>query len=471
MGTVQEPQTKVTHSQSSASSAAIHVSVETEQLLLGGLLRGSAEANQVVERLTPDHFTVEAHRDIFKIISKISGLGREPSPITVSTYIGNDDLRVYLGTLVYRVADTEEAGIEHSIDALAAELDDLHYRRRISDAIDKAKSVASAAQFAISSVDLQDEVEKLIGSVKSPSHDKSFKSSGDIAMETFSHAKRIFETGEQPGFYSGFQPFDDLMGPFVGGDLIVLGGATSSGKTSLAQQLAFLAAHEHPVFVVSLEMTARQWNERYINQLTGIPTERLEMGPFSDRDFELIDRAWRDKLRHLKMQICDRNGITVAQIRSMAKRVMQETGLKLLVVDHLGFIRNQDTRKTGPDAIGELTADLKALAKELDVPVLLISHINRDASKRENYRPGLSDLYGSSAIEKDADMVIFVHRLAYWLRRKGPALNEDRESWEASMLAIDNQAELILAKRRRGHGEGIAEVYWDPNKTLFLPRR
>jgi replicative DNA helicase len=253
------------------------------------------------------------------------------------------------------------------------------------------------------------------------------------------------------------------------GDLIVIGGATSAGKTALAQQVAFEAAQDKKVLIHSMEMSARQWNDRYINQLTGIPVQTLEVGPFTDREFELMETAKRDVLRHLNMVISDQKGMTPAMILSNARRVKRRFGLDLMVIDHLQFVRPNNPKKEGPEAVAESVADIKQMADLLQVPIILVSHLNRDTNKRDNYRPVLSDLFGSSAIEKDADTVCFVHRLAYWLERAGPKKDEDPAIWQLGIDAIKHEAEFILGKRRRGEGAGSIKVGWRGERTLFYP--
>lgn len=457
-------------SPSSTTSPTNHTSVEVEQLLLGALLTQGDVLSEVADRLEAKHFHEEAHRDIYKIIVKLVSDGREPSPITVSSAIGNNDIRDYLGTLVIRTKDIIDAGIDHSVVSLSDEIIDLYNRRQLAAAAEQAAKLTLSSSSELSTRELHRRIEDLLVSLPTAGDGHKLKTSGEIAIETIGHAERIFTSGEQPGVYSGFVPFDNLIGPMVDGDMIVVGGATSSGKTSLVQQIAFMVAQEEPVLAMSLEMAPRQWNDRYITQLTGISSEKLEMGPFDDRDFEKIDTAWRSVLSKLKMVIGGKAGMTVSQIAAYARRVKRRFGMKLMIIDHLGFIRHPNPNATGPDKIADITLEIKSMAQALEVPVIVVSHINRESAKRDNYRPTLSDLFGSSAIEKDADTVMFVHRLHYWLQRKGPELHKDRTQWELEMRAIENDAEFILAKRRRGSGAGIIDVGWSPELTMFYEK-
>jgi replicative DNA helicase len=263
----------------------------------------------------------------------------------------------------------------------------------------------------------------------------------------------------------------------MGGDMIVLGGATSMGKTALAQQVALEIAAHGTVVVFSLEMSREQWNDRYLAQTTGIPTERIEMGPLSASDVATL-KAARTALDSRGLHVCDNSRLTVRGMKALCRRMQRKWGgIDLVVIDHLQFIEHWDPKRDGPSKVADITREVKALAKDLAVPVILVSHLNRDLSKREGGRPQLSDLFGSSAIEKDADVVIFVHRENYWLSRQGPKPADDpfdvaeaeanRMMWEQALERTKNEAELIIAKRRRGAGSGYRKVQFLPERTLF----
>ena len=381
-----------------------------------------------------------------------------------------DALRDYLRDLVTTTNDAFVDGIKHTVPGLADEIIDLAERRALIKATDEARAIAQMSPGAIPTEDLRAKIESLLFQMPELHVSQAIKTAEDLADETIRAAEEIFRTGVSPGFRTGLKFFDDLVGPLVPGDLIVVGGATSAGKTALVQQVAFHAAHHRRVLIMSLEMTARQWNDRYITQLTGIPTEVLEVGPFTAREFELLEIAKQETLRHLNLIICDQSGLSVPLIGSHARRVKRRFGLDLLVIDHLQFIQPRTSNKEGPAAVAEITADLKALAKMLAVPIILVSHLNRETNKRTSNRPVLSDLYGGSAIEKDADTVLFVHREHYWLSRKGPESEADRLEWEMKLKEIENDAELILAKRRRGKGSDCKKVGFNPELTLFYEK-
>lgn len=423
--------------------------------------------HEISARLKPEHFANKTNRDLYRIIGRIITEGREATPVTIVAMVGEEgNLGGYLRDLITSANDAYLGGIKHTVPGLADEIIDLSDRRNLIKATEEARAAAQLSPGAISTNDLHQKIESLLFQLPRIEYSHALKTANDLTNETLEAAEQIYNTGISPGFRSGFKSFDDLIGPMVPGDLIVVGGATSMGKTAAVQQVAFHTAHHRKVLVMSLEMTARQWNDRYITQLTAIPTEILEVGPFTKHQFELIRRAQEGTLQHLNMVVSDQSGLNVAQIASYARRVQKRYGLDLLVIDHLQFIQ-PPPNKEGPAAIADVTRDLKSSAKVLGVPVLLVSHLNREPNRRTGNRPSLADLYGGGAIEKDADSVVFVHREHYWLHRKGPDSEEDRLAWEAKLREIENEAEFILAKRRRGKGSDYRKVGFNPELTMF----
>ena len=442
--------------------------LEAEQLLIGSLLAENDAYHEVAGRLRPEHFSHKLNQELYRLIARLISEGREATPVTIVSLVADGDrLRDYLGDLLAVTNEAFLEGIKHTVPGLADEIIDLAERRALIKATEEARALAQMSPGALETEELRTKIERLLFQMPEVQAVQPIKTVADLADETIQCAEKIFETGIAPGFKSGFEPFDKLVGAMCPGDLIVVGGATSAGKTALVQQVAFYTAHHRKVLAMSLEMSARQWNDRYLSQLTGIPTEVLEVGPFTAREFELMEIAKQETLRHLNMVICDQTGLTVPLIASHARRVKKRFGLDLLVIDHLQFIQPKTANKEGPAAVAEITADLKAIAKRLQVPIILISHLNRETNKRSSNRPVLSDLYGGSAIEKDADTVLFVHREHYWLARKAPESEADRPAWLAKLKEIENEAELILAKRRRGKGADCIKVGFNPELTMF----
>lgn len=443
---------------------------EAEQLLLGSLLSENDLYFEVGNRLLPDHFADETNRNLYQIIAQLVTEGREATPISVAAAIGEDlGLSKYLGDLVTAAHDAADNGIRHTVPGLADEIITLAERRRLKDAIEEARAIIGASPGAISNTAARKKIEDLLHELPHASDDDS-ETAADIANRILEEAKHIKETGASPGFRSGLAFFDDLVGPLMPGDLIIVGGATSAGKTALVQQVALAVSEQRHTLIFSMEMTKEQWINRYITQYVDIPSEQLEAGPFTDDDLRKITCALNWLAQH-SMTVNGKTGLTPQQIAAEARRVRARQGdLGLIVIDHLQFIQ-PPSNKEGPAAVAEITRQLKGIAKSLKVPILLISHLNRDPAKRNNHRPLLADLYGGGAIEKDADTVIFVHREHYWLSRKGPEPNEDPIAFELLLKDLENKAELILAKRRRGKGSAIKKVGFNPENTLFYELR
>lgn len=461
------------------SDADIVQDIELEQGLLAHLLSNPALIDDIDPVLSPEDFSDPNHGRIFQVMKSFEG---PFTPLTLKKFISTEEI-AGLRPVEYLDA-LEQYGVQPHRDTavpiIVSQLIDLSRRRSIIRLCDAIKSQAGSPG-APSYNTLIESVEDQI--YKSPTTGESFivKTAADGGDEAIAQAKFIMESGDTYGVRARLKAWNGLVGSMLPGDLIVIGGATSAGKTALAQQIGYeVADQDKTVLCFSLEMTLPQWTTRYLSQQTGIETERIETGDMTNGEWEALQRANNDLLRHLKMVVTDRPCLTVSQMRSFAKRVRRRyNGIDLVIIDHLQFIQ-PPPRLEGPAAIAAITRELKAMAKDLEVPIILVSHLNRDVSHRDNKRPLLSDLFGSSAIEKDADVVAFVHREHYWLTRQGPKMPEDetdwvradelKELWKKALRHIEGDADIILAKRRRGRGDGSITVDFDMKNTKFKDR-
>lgn len=250
-------------------------------------------------------------------------------------------------------------------------------------------------------------------------------------------------------------------------------------NTALAQQIIWNTARNFTVdqdgrrqtgarsLVFSMEMSGEQYTTRHLAQLSGIRTDRIEGEVLSDIEYgKLRDAA--DVMRDMPIQIEDARGLNVERMRSIARRHQHTHGLDLMLVDHLGFVAAPDRRMNKLDALEANVAALKGMAHELNCPIILISHLNRGIWNRDDKRPQLSDLHGASAIEKDADVVAFVHREEYWLRKAEPAAHTSEwVEWEAMLRLVEGKAEIINGKRRRGRANQTRLCGFDGQQTKF----
>jgi replicative DNA helicase len=274
------------------------------------------------------------------------------------------------------------------------------------------------------------------------------------------------------------------MGGLQSSDLIILAGRPGMGKTALATNIAYnvakawrgeVRADGHIdtvnggiVAFFSLEMSAEQLATRIIAEQSGIPSSTIRRGGISERDFEKIKDV-AVELQHLPLFIDETGGLTVAQLAARARRLKRQKGLDLLVIDYIQLLqgssrRSQDNRV---QEVTEITTNLKALAKELNVPILALSQLSRQVENRDDKRPQLSDLRESGSIEQDADVVMFVFREEYYLSNKEPRPgSEEHLKWQTDMAAVHGKAEVIIGKQRHGP-TGTVNVHFDANITRF----
>jgi replicative DNA helicase len=317
---------------------------------------------------------------------------------------------------------------------------------------------------------------------------------GFLTFEEFSAAS--FNTaanahkrgGDLCGIATGLTDVDLKLGGLQPSDLIVLAGRPSMGKTALATNIAFnvakarrrslierkeLPANDrgHGGAVVgffSLEMSGEQLTTRVLSEQAGISSEKIRRGGLTPDEFDRFAKTQRE-LASIPLYIDQTGGLSIAQVAARARKLKRQKGLGLLIVDYLQLMTG--AAKKGDNRVQEvtqITTGLKALAKELNIPVLALSQLNRDLEKREDKRPQLADLRESGSIEQDADVVVFVFRESYYLERSKPAEENERDyhEWLAKMQRASGRAELIIGKQRHGP-IGIIQVQFDETRTRF----
>ena len=287
------------------------------------------------------------------------------------------------------------------------------------------------------------------------------------------------------GVTTGLRDLDMRLGGLHRSDLVILAGRPSMGKTALATNIAFNAARAYReahdddgnllssegavVAFFSLEMSSEQLASRILAEVTEIPSEKLRRGLFSQDDFVRLAQASRD-LESTPLFIDDTPAISVAALRARARRLKRTRNLGLIVVDYLQLVRSTETRRYDNRVleISEITQGLKALAKELDVPVLALSQLSRQVEQRDDKRPQLSDLRESGAIEQDADVVMFIFREEYYHeRRRPPEAAPEFEEWRSKMNDVQGIAEVIIGKHRHGP-TGTEKLLFNGQITKFI---
>ncbi len=406
--------------------------IEAEQSLLGAILVNNDAFYRVSDFLEPKHFYEPIHQTIYDTAGSLIRMGKIATPVTLKTFLP---------------AETDIGGmtVGQYLARLAAE----------------ATTIINAQDYGRTIYDLALRRD-LIG----------------IGEDMVNVAY------EAPGIATGLRDLDVKMGGLQPSDLIIVAGRPGMGKTALATNIAYNVAKAHRAEIqadgtsksvnggivgfFSCEMSAEQLATRIIAERTGIPSSTIRRGGITEGDFDKI-RDYSIELQSLPFYVDETGGLSISQLTARARRLKRQKGLDLLVVDYIQLL--QGSGKRGNDnrvqEVTEITTSLKALAKELNVPVVALSQLSRQVESRDDKRPQLSDLRESGSIEQDADVVMFVFREEYYLANKEPrAGTPEYEKWQLDMSLVHGKAEVIIGKQRHGP-TGSVELQFDAAVTRF----
>jgi len=466
--------------------AAPH-NIEAEQALLGAILVNNEALYRVSDFLNPEHFFEPIHQNIFQIARDLVRAGKVATPVTLKTFLdANLDIGgLNLGQYLARLA--AEATTIINAEDYGRTIYDLAVRRSLIIVGETMVNDAYDAPVDASPRDQIEEAErKLYELAESGRYDGGFQRFAQAlttAVEMAAHAYQ--RDGKLSGLATGLDDLDRMMGGLQPSDLIILAGRPGMGKTALATNIGYNVAkawrgeikpdgHQSTVNggivgFFSLEMSAEQLATRIIAEQTGIPSNQIRRGNISEADFERI-KDYSIELQNLPLFVDETGGLSVAQLAARARRLKRQRGLDLMVIDYLQLLQGS-TRRSAENRvqeITEITTKLKALAKELNVPILALSQLSRQVESRDDKRPQLSDLRESGSIEQDADVVLFVYREEYYHLMRKP-LESNREKfaeWLAESDKLHGKAEVIIGKQRHGP-TGTVELQFDAAVTRF----
>ena len=470
--------------------------VEAEAALLGALMIDNRLMEDVQLKLRPDHFYESVHGRIYEAIIRMVDKNMIANPVTLRPLFDADVQMRELGGPSYLAQLTGSGAALIGARDFAAQIYDLALlraligvgREMVETAFDTSESVDPKSQIEGAETALYKVAEEggEQGSVK------TFAQATRMAVET---AERALQSGGHlSGITTGLDSVNSKMGGLHRSDLIILAGRPGMGKTSLATNIAFNAAMRlvrdrsdgiddaksvgAAVAFFSLEMSSDQLATRILSEQSGISSENLRMGKISQQDFRNLARAAAE-LENLPLYIDDTPGLTIAALRTRARRLKRQRGINLIVVDYLQLLQGSGKASDGNrvQEISEISRGLKTLAKELHLPVIALSQLSRAVESRENKRPMLSDLRESGSIEQDADMVWFVYREEYYINfakpkeasaHEGDSLSSvaEFEDWQRKMAEAHGKAELVIAKQRHG-ATGTVTLKFEANITRF----
>jgi len=426
--------------------------LEAEQSILGGILLDNRAVNNVIEILDADDFYSEAHRKIFKAIVELSEKSEPSDIVTLANNLRDKNQLDALGGEAYLASLVNSVPSAANISFYSKIVKEKSILRRLIGAATGILNESYNSAIDIDSV--LDEAEHAIFEISENKIKPSFYPIREIIKDSFRTIEQLFEKKALiTGVSTGFKRIDELTSGLQRSDLIIIAGRPSMGKTALAINIAEHASMENdiPVAIFSLEMSKEQLAFRMLSSQARVDSQKLRKGWLGETDWPKLTTA-AGKLSEAPIFIDDTPSISVLEMKAKSRRLKAEKGLGLIVLDYLQLMKGRDSSMPREQEISEISRSLKALAKELQVPVVALSQLNRQVEARSDRRPQLADLRESGAIEQDADVILFIYR--------DDVYNKSEDNPERGF------AEVIVGKQRNGP-IGKAKIIFLEQYTRF----
>ena len=432
--------------------------IEAEQAVIGSILVSNDIFDEISTIISSINFYDPMHQKIYEAIESLIYKGMLANPITLKNYFEDekDDLNVpeYL-VKITKFSTSVRQAIEYS-----KIIYDMFVRRELIKISEQTIDSAKLNELDTNGQNIIENSERLLFDLAEKGSFNSSLIKFDEAMkQTIEMASAAYKNEEGiVGVPTGLRDLDDKLGGLHQSDLIIIAGRPSMGKTSLATNIAFNAAQKlqesgkkSSIAFFSLEMSSEQLSTRIISEQARISSNDIRRGRISDDQFDKFLETSKN-ISELPLYIDETPAISIAALSNRARRIKRLFGLDMIVVDYIQLMRGTTFNKDGRvQEISQITQGLKAIAKELSVPVVALSQLSRQVEQRDDNKPLLSDLRESGSIEQDADVVMFVYREAYYLQRKEPrAATVEHAEWQAKMNEVAHLAQLIIGKQRHG---------------------
>jgi replicative DNA helicase len=461
--------------------------IEAEQALLGAVLVNNDAFYRVSDFLKAEHFYEPLHRKIFSVAQDFIRMGKVASPVTLKTFLPAEEKVGEMTVAQYLARLAAEAVTVINAADYGRAIYDLATRRALIRVGEDMVNIAYDAPVDMSPQEqIEDAERRLFELAETGRYDGGFESFTDAVKTAIDMANAAYmRDGHLSGLATGFRDLDRRMGGLQPSDLIIIAGRPGMGKSSLATNIAFHIAHSYEpvqqadgsmaaasggvVGLFSLEMSAEQLATRIISEQTEIPSSKIRRGEITETDFEKLV-ACAQTMQRIPLYIDQTGGISIAQLAARARRLKRQRGLDVIVIDYVQLMQGSSNRAAQGrvQEITEITTGLKALAKELNVPIIALSQLSRQVESRDDKRPQLSDLRESGSIEQDADVVLFVYRDEYYLRNKEPEPGTPEHlEWEEKLRKVEGKAEIIIAKQRHGP-TGTVQMGFQGEFTRFF---
>ncbi|MEM1234482.1 MAG: replicative DNA helicase [Pseudomonadota bacterium] len=460
-------------------------SIEAEQQLLGAILTNNDLYDRVASVIGPEHFYDPVHARIWETAAARITKNALASPVTLKTFLEDDEGLKELGGPAYLARLAGAAISAFAARDYAQMIYDLSIRRELiavgNDIADRAQRMDVASEPKEQIVMAEQVLYQLAEQGQSDTGFQSFLKAVTDAVQVANAAYQ--REGGLAGVSTGLMDMDKKLGGLHRSDLLILAGRPSMGKTSLATNIAFNVAKAYKkglthegnegavdggvVGFFSLEMSAEQLAARILSEAAEIPSEQIRKGDMTEAEFRRFVEAAK-QLEACPLFIDDTAALPISQLAARARRLKRTHGLDVLIVDYLQLVRPASAKDSRVNEVSEITQGLKAIAKELDIPVIALSQLSRQVEARDDKRPQLSDLRESGSIEQDADVVMFVFREEYYAEREKPSDDrlEEMAAWQERMDRLHGKAEVIIGKQRHGP-IGTVDLSFEGRFTRF----
>jgi replicative DNA helicase len=451
--------------------------LEAEQALLGSILVNNDIIDEISNLVNSNIFFDPAHVKIYEVIENLNNKGMVANPITLKNFFEKDNMLDEVGGTEYLVKLTRFSGsVKQAVD-YAKIIHEMYLRRelvQISDQLSFETLNANSQEQNAENI-IENTERSLFDLAERGSFSQSFLKFNQALDQTIEMATQAMQNDQGiVGVPTGLSDLDEKLGGLHKSDLVILAGRPSMGKTALATNIAYNAAQhilkrqeKSSIAFFSLEMSSEQLSTRILSEQARIKSDDIRRGKVTEEEINRYIETSRN-IYNLPLYIDETPAITIATLSNRARRIKRLFGLNLIVVDYIQLMKSSSNKNDGRvQEISEITQGLKALAKELSVPVLALSQLSRAVEQRDDKQPQLADLRESGSIEQDADVVMFVYREAYYLERKQPKLGSiEHAEWQSKMNDVNGLADIILGKQRHGP-TGTVKVEFEGIYTKF----
>ena len=455
--------------------------LEAEQALLGSILVNNDIIDEISNFIYPQTFYDPSHIKIFEVIESLNNKGMIANPITLKNFFEKENILDEVGGTEYLVKLTRFSGSVKQANDYAKIIQEMYLRRELIKISDKLNSdTLNASSQEQNAENIIEGTEKsLFDLAERGSFSQSFLKFNKALDQTIEMATLAMQNDQGiVGVPTGLTDLDQKLGGLHKSDLVIIAGRPSMGKTALATNIAYNAAEnilkrqeKSSVAFFSLEMSSEQLSTRILSEQARIKSDDIRRGKVTEEEINRYIETSRN-IYNLPLYIDETPAITIATLCNRARRIKRLFGLSLIVVDYIQLMRSSSNKiENRVNEISEITQGLKALAKELSVPVLALSQLSRAVEQRDDKQPQLADLRESGSIEQDADVVMFVYREEYYLERKQPKLGSiEHAEWQSKMNDVNGLADIILGKQRHGP-TGTVKVEFEGIYTKFKDLR